>query len=145
MCDVSFFLHPASGSFRQLAAEIVLLNPSVVTGSLNTSLWSQITEHKASLHVACYHSQEAKFHVSMPRKALGRVPGVDLEAWNWRSEVIGYIGNADPLSSNSKCKTRFFSFRFNLGVKLLADMTIKFGFIKLCFSWLNVLMYAPGW
>lgn len=82
MYDVYFSLHPPSGSFRELAAEIVLFNLSVITGSLNASLWSQ--NHRAqsvSLYsVACYHGQETKPHVSIPRKALGSVPEVDLEA-----------------------------------------------------------------
>lgn len=50
-CVVYLFLHPASCSFRQLAAEIVLLNLSATTGSLNASLWSQ--NHRAQSMPLC--------------------------------------------------------------------------------------------
>lgn len=147
MYDVFFFLHPASGSFSQFTVEIVLVILSGVTGSLNASLWSQ--NHRAQsiplYLVACFHGQEAKPYVSTPRKALGKIPGIDLEAWNWRSPIINHTENDGPLSSNSKCKTKLFSFRFSLGVKCLANKMIMFGLIKLCFSWLDVLMSALGW
>lgn len=137
MYDVLFSLHPASGTLRQLAAEIVLLNLSATAGSWTHPFGLKVTEHKTPLCTLWpepwSRSKSSCVHAKKSCRKKSSFGGLKIQ----EAQLLVTLRMVAHWVVIACAKQNFFLLLSVLEWKAKLTSWYKFGLVKLFFSWLD--------